>query len=646
MKGSAHSLLIPTLLVLIWLPDLLSQKMPMPKEDVIEVPAIGDGLCVHNLFQSNMILQRDKPIEIWGWAKPGEVVRVLFAGKSKEAKAGKDREWKVTLPAMTANADPQTLNIKGKDQNLTLENVLIGDLWVLGGQSNMEEPLNNVENGKLEIVSANYPGIRILTVPAQNGPETKKGFARLHEWSSWSNRHFRKGDWDVCSPEIARELSAIGYVFARRLHMAAQVPIGVIDASRGGTTVETWTPTPVLKKIETKEVKGLLAEWEKKVAEFDPQKDLQKRVENHHNWVKNMKKQGREIPKGRTVPNDLRPGPAMDQNRPGNCYASMIAPIAGLAVKGAIFHQGFNNAGGGSAGADMYYQIFAKMITAWRDAFKDPQMPFGIISLCTAGEPQTRDDYLEKMVNGGIYIREAQYKTFLDFLKAGDGNVGFASSFDKRRSWYHPQLKIPVGERISRWALATQYGFEKDVKWKPPMYTEMNLEGGKIILKMDTWVRAVTNGPIEGFAIAGKDRRFQPAEAEWLVTGKDQHNRPKHDRRVIVLSSPHVPDPIHFRYAWGRNPMGNLQSADHNDLPFATQRSDDWRMEDVPVKLTGFDDLAPKDFARRANHESQKALRLDDLGRRLKEAQALIDEHRQRYEQERDSERKRAEEKN
>ena len=646
MKGSAHSLLIPTLLVLIWLPDLLSQKMPMPKEDVIEVPAIGDGLCVHNLFQSNMILQRDKPIEIWGWAKPGEVVRVLFAGKSKEAKAGKDREWTVTLPAMTANADPQTLNIKGKDQNLTLENVLIGDVWVLGGQSNMEEPLNNVENGKLEIVSANYPGIRILTVPAQNGPDTKKGFARLHEWSSWSNRHFRKGDWDVCSPEIARELSAIGYVFARRLHMAAQVPIGVIDASRGGTTVETWTPTPVLKKIETKEVKGLLAEWEKKVAEFDPQKDLQKRVENHHNWVKNMKKQGREIPKGRTVPNDLRPGPAMDQNRPGNCYASMIAPIAGLAVKGAIFHQGFNNAGGGSAGADMYYQIFAKMITAWRDAFKDPQMPFGIISLCTAGEPQTRDDYLEKMVNGGIYIREAQYKTFLDFLKAGDGNVGFASSFDKRRSWYHPQLKIPVGERISRWALATQYGFEKDVKWKPPMYTEMNLKGGKIILKMDTWVRAVTNGPIEGFAIAGKDRRFQPAEAEWLVTGKDQHNRPKHDRRVIVLSSPHVPDPIHFRYAWGRNPMGNLQSADHNDLPFATQRSDDWRMENVPVKLTGFDDLAPKDFARRANHESQKALRLDDLGRRLKEAQALIDEHRQRYEQERDSERKRAEEKN
>ena len=176
------------------------------------------------------------------------------------------------------------------------------------------------------------------------------------------------------------------------------------------------------------------------------------------------------------------------------------------------------------------------------------------------------------------------------------------------------------------------------------MYKEMKIEDGKIILKMDSWVRPVTDGPITGFAIAGKDRRYQPAEAEWLVTGKDQHNRPKHDRSVVVLSSPHVPDPIHFRYAWGRNPMGNLQAAGNNDLPFATQRSDDWRMENVPVKLTGADDLSPKDFARRGNHESKKALRLDDLGRRLKEAQALIDEHKEKYEKERAAERKRAEE--
>ena len=620
------------LLAAVAAPLALAQNKEMPKEDVIEVPAIPQGLCVHNLFQTNMVLQRDKPVAIWGWADPGETVGVSFAGQTQKTKADKDRTWKVTLAPMPANAVPQVLTVQGNNKTLKLENLLVGDVWILGGQSNMEEPLRNVENGQLEIVSAHFKGIRILTTPAQNGPDVKKGFPRLHEWSGWFGRHIRKGDWDVCSPEIARELSAIGYVFARRLHLAAQVPIGVIDTSRGGTTVETWTPPHVLKEIDTPEVNDLLAAWEQKISDFDPQQDLETRVKNFHNWVANMKKQGREIPTGRTVPTELRPGPAMDHNRPGTCYNSIIAPIAGLSVKGAIFHQGYNNAlGSGSRGAAMYYQVFGRMITAWREAFGDPQMPFGIISLCTAGKPQTRDDYLEKMVNDGIYIREAQYRTFLKFYQAGDKNIGFASSFDKRRSWYHPQLKIPVGERISRWALATQYGFEREIKWKPPMYTQMEVEPSRIILKMDTWVRAVTDGPIVGFAIAGKDRRFQPAEASWLVTGKDRHNRPQHDRRVIVLSSPHVPEPIHFRYAWGRNPMGNLQSADHNDLPFATQRSDDWRMEDVPVKLTGVEDLSPKDFARQGRNESQKALRLDDLGRRLKEAQALIDEHKETY---------------
>ena len=391
-----------------------------------------------------------------------------------------------------------------------------------------------------------------------------------------------------------------------------------------------------MKKIDTKEVGNLLSEWDTKVTEWDPQQDLEKRIQNHHNWVKNMEKQGREIPKDRTVPTDLRPGPAMDHNRPGTCYSSMISPISGLAVKGAIFHQGFNNAlGSGSEGAARYYQIFGKMITAWRAAFDDPAMPFGIISLCTAGEPQTRDDYLEKMLNDGIYIREAQYKTFLDFHEAGDKNIGFASSFDKRRSWYHPQLKIPVGERISRWALATQYGFENEIKWKPPMLTEVKLEEGKIILKMDTTVRAVDDGAIVGFAIAGKDRRFQPAEATFYIKGKDKNNRPQTDRRVIVLTSPHAPNPIHFRYAWGRNPMGNLQSSDHNDLPFATQRSDDWKMEEVPRKFVWDKTASPRDYRRRLKSQAQKALRLDDTLRRLREAQSFIDENKERYEKDR-----------
>lgn len=611
----------------------------MPREDVVEVPAIGEGLFVHNLFQTNMVLQRDKPVGVWGWATSGEKVTVKFCGQSHETTAGEDRSWRVELTAMPANVSPQQLSVQGKDKTITLGNILVGDVWILGGQSNMEFPLEKVEDGFLEIVSANYNGIRILTVPGQNGPDEKKSFERLHEWSDWSSRHFRKGDWDVCSPEIVRQLSAIGYVFARRLHMAAQVPIGVVDASRGGTTVETWTPVSVLREIKTPEVSGLLTRWDEKVAAFDSKADLENRIKKHNDWVVNMKKQGKEIPANKTVPTDLLPGPAMDQNRPGNCYASMISPIAGMAVKGAIFHQGFNNAlGAGSEGTAMYYQVFGPMITAWRAAFNDPEMPFGIISLCTSGAPQSHDDYLEKMVNDGIYIREVQYQTFLDFYNDGDKNIGFASSFDQPRSWYHPQLKVPVGERISRWALATQYGFEKEVKWKPPFCTEMKAEDGMILLRMDTGVKAIDDGPIVGFAIAGEDRRFQPAAAEHLITGKDQRGLTKIDRNAVVLTSPHVSHPVHFRYAWGRTPMGNLKSADKSALPFATQRSDDWKMEEVPRVFAGNDSMSSRDLARKHKGEAQKALRLDDLERRLKDAQLFIEENQSQYEKQRAAE--------
>ncbi len=601
----------------------------MPKEDVIDVAAVGEGLCVHNLFQSNMVLQRDKPISIWGWAAAGEKVTVSFAGQTQTATADKDRAWKVTLAAMPASTSPQKLTVQGKNETLALENLLVGDVWLLGGQSNMEFPLSRIENGNLEIVSANYDNIRILTIPAQNGPDNKQGFPRLHEWSGWFGRHFRKGDWDACSPEIVRELSAIGYVFARRIHMATQVPIGVIDVSRGGTTVETWTPDSVLRKIDTPEVTSKLAEWDEKVAAYDPNKDLEDRIKRHHDWVARMKKDGKEIPADRKEPSDLRPGPAMDQNRPGNCYASMIAPIASLAVKGAIFHQGYNNCFNGTQGAVMYYQVFPRMIIAWRAAFNDLEMPFGILSLCTEGEPQTRDNYVEKMANAGPYIREAQYKTFLDFYNAGDKNIGFTSTYDLRRRWYHPQLKIPAGERIARWALATQYGFESEIRWKPPMVKGMEVEGDRILLHMDEATANVDDGgSMKGFAIAGEDSKFHPADITHLVTGEDNRGRPQKDMKVLVLSSPMVPKPIHYRYAWGRSPMGNLQASGNTDIPVATQRNDNWSMKEIYEALTGKRSSSAGSLERGERGELIKVLREEDTRRRLSEADALIREHK------------------
>lgn len=597
------------------------QQNELPREQVIDVPAIGKELSIHSLFQSNMVIQRDKPIVVWGWANSGDTVTVSFGGAKQEATAAQDRSWNVTLPSMPSNSKPQEMTIAGKTDVLTLGNVLVGDVWVIGGQSNMQHPLSRVEDGQLEIVSANFPEIRLLTVPPMIDNEEKKDFPRRKKGKQ------ADGDWDVCSPGTVPQFSGIGYVFGRRLHMASKVPMGLIDASRWGTTVETWTPRSTLQSMDSEVVRALFADWDKKVGSWDAKKDLENRIKRHDQKMAEQKKKG--IESDAKPPSDLRPGPADNQNYPGNCYASMIAPLAGFAVKGAIYHQGFNNSRADAA--TFYYQVFPKMIASWRAAFNDPQMAFGIISLCTDNAPQTLDNYAECMMNFGIQVREAQYKTFLDFYKAGDKNVGFASSFNLRRAWYHPQHKIPAGERIARWALATQYGFGGSIHWKPPMVTKMELNDGKIMLHLDNEVGSEDSQAIVGFAISGKDKKFQPAQAEPLVTGKDSRNRPQRNRKILVLSSPYVPDPIHFRYAWGRNPMGNLRvtHTSQRDVAFATQRSDDWEFWEVPH----MEPPADKGASRETQEKVREVLRFIDLERRVKDAERVLATDRQRYDE-------------
>lgn len=603
----------------------------MPREDVIDVPAIGEGLCVSNVFQTNMVLQRDKPVNVWGWAEPGEAVTVSFAGQQVKAKAAADRSWQVALQPMPANSTPQTMTVKGKTQTLKLESILVGDVWILGGQSNMEFPISKVDDGELEIVSANFPQIRLLTPPRGKGFDSVRSFERLHEWSSWSSRHFRKGDWEICSPDTVKEFSAIGYVFGRRLNMATQVPMGLIDASIGGTTVETWTPQDVIAEIEGKETRDMLKDWADRIAAFDPQADLEARIAGYENRIKNLKAKGQPVPAGSKPPSDLRPGPVADKNRPGYCYASVIRPLEDLAVKGAVFHQGFNNCFNGSAGARMYYQVFGKMIAAWRSAFNEAQMPFCIISLCTAGEPQNRENFVKPMYDVGVLLREAQYKTFRDLHDAGDTGIGFVSCFDLRKSWYHPQIKIPAGERAAKWALVAQYdmfqGGDAHQYWLPPSIENVEVVDGTIRLSMSTDIKTKddSDGKLVGFAIAGNGRRFYPADVQWYTDGSvDNRNRPKYQRNVLVLSNRFVPEPVHYRHAWARNPMSNIVNS--RGVPLATQRSDDWILEETPIKLPLPPNTDLKSQARRIRGLLMKELELADTKRRLKEAEATIAE--------------------
>jgi sialate O-acetylesterase len=589
-------------------------------KDRIDAPAVRPGLCVHNLFQSNMVVQRDKPIPIWGWAAPDEKVTVTFGGESRSSTAAADRSWKVELPAMPASSESRAITVQGKDDSIEFTNILVGDVWLLGGQSNMEFELAKLEEGPLEIISANFDQIRLFTVPQQNGPEIKESFPRLYQWNDFFSRHFRQGYWDVCSPDTVAEMSGIGYIFGRRIHMATRVPIGLVDVSRGGTTLMSWTPIDVLRNIDTPEVSGTLAEWDTKVAEFDPQTDLERRIKQYNDSAAKLKAQGKEIPEDRKPPTDLLPGPATDMNRPGNLFASTLNTIAGLPVKGAIWHQGYNEALMPN-GHKLYASVFPEMIKAWRTAFNDPTMPFGIITQETQDQPQTLENFLPPMIDEGNYIREVHHQTFLNFRNAGDKNIGYASSFDQHRAWYHPQIKVPVGERIAKWALATQYG--KDIRWLPPQLQEVKTGDGKLLLKLDTWAIPFNDGPIQGFAIAGKDGRFQPAKAEWFDKNAG-NGEPNWERSMIVLSSELVPEPVYFRYAWARNPLENLKSSDNAGLPFDTQRNDTFTLADMYSIYTGKNSATPGVINAGEKRELIKVLKAEDLKRRLEEARALL----------------------
>ena len=259
------------------------------------------------------------------------------------------------------------------------------------------------------------------------------------------------------------------------------------------------------------------------------------------------------------------------------------------------------------------------MIAAWRRELDNPNLAFGIIAQETDQEPQTFENFLSGLTDNGCLIREAHYNTFAALRKAGDRNVGFAASDDLRRAWYHPQIKVPAGERIARWALATQYGV--DLRWIPPTVTGTRVDGHRLIVTLDTEASPYNSGPIYGFAVAGGDKRFYPAQADYLVDEKKNTIR-----STIVLTSPFVPEPAAFRYGWHRNPMGNLKISSC-DLPLPMSRSDHWSLNDLYEAYTGKKPASETELDGGERAAMERALRAADRRRLLKEAEAYVKDH-------------------
>ena len=527
-------------------------------------------VSLNNIFDNNMVLQRDKPVRIWGWASPGEKVQVSFKSQHLQTEADEKGEWQVYLKPMPASTSPHSLTVTGEENQIVYSNILLGDVWILGGQSNMEFHLEKVYDGDLEILAAKNNNIRLMTIPyASSARKGLDNIERLSQFNPWDGTYEDKGSWSPCYSDKARQFSSLGYMFGKTLQQITEIPIGLIDASRGGTTMEGWLSPEMLASMP--ENAALLEMWEAQVKAYDPKKVLKQEIENWEKRSESRKKQGLQPgPK----PTEPSPSPIESFQYPGASYNGFIHPIAGFAVKGVIFNHGYNNALGDSR-PQLYAANFNAFITDWRKTFNDENLPFGIIELTAGGKAQTMDNYEAAMFDAAPYIREGQYMAYLK-----NKNVGYCCAYDQQVEWYHPYKKLPLGVRMARWALAEVYGYS-DIVWEPAKVVKTEkTQDNAIVVTFDKEVKSTDDRPIEGFAIAASDGRFYPAKAVYPETGKNERGKIQYDKTKLIVSSNLVQHPVAVRYAWARNPLANLVS--DRIIPVPQFRTDSWNYPEAP----------------------------------------------------------------
>lgn len=463
------------------------------------------------LISDGMVLQQGIDVPLWGWADEGESVTVEFQNQKVTA-AAKDGKWMVRLKPLKAGG-PFTLAVSGKNK-IELKNVLVGEVWICSGQSNMQWQLRQTDNAEAEIASAKYPMIRLFTVPRLevDAPVTDV-----------------KAGWKEASPETVPTFSAIGYYFGRDLHKARNVPIGLINNAVGGSPAESWTSNGVLNGD---------AEYKQFTAEY-PQ-----RMERYEQAMAKFREDA-EKAKAENKPAPRPPGrPWM----PSGLFNGMLAPLAPYAIKGAIWYQGESNA----TRAYQYRRLFPTMISDWRAIWGQGDFPFLFVQLAAFGPNGTKlgeSDWAE--------LREAQLMTLSASPKTGMALAIDVGTYDD----IHPRNKQPVGARLALSARAVAYG-EKIVH-SGPVYKSMKIEGDKISLSFNHIGDGLEarGGELKGFIIAGDDKVWREAKAE--IKGKS-----------VIVSSPDVPKPVAVRYAWIKYPTCNLYNKE--GLPATPFRTDDW----------------------------------------------------------------------
>ncbi|MFO1484451.1 MAG: sialate O-acetylesterase [Verrucomicrobiaceae bacterium] len=511
---------------------LLLAALALTARAELKLPAIiGD----------NMVLQQKQTNPIWGWDTPGTEVTVKFGDQTKTAKAGDDGKWTVKLDPVPANAQPATIAIKGSSAK-ELKNVLVGEVWICSGQSNMQWNVGSCWDADLEIATAKYPNIRLISVPQVGTQEPQKDF---------------KGEWKECAPGTVGGFSAVGFFFGRVLHKTLDIPVGLINNAWGGSAAEAWVRRDLLEKDPRFQLLMTNARNNETFLQSDAAK--KKFADDTAAW---QKRQQEAKAAGKPF-NERAPQPPENwlrgNARPGNIYNGVLLPTIGYGIKGAIWYQGESNAGR----AYEYASLFPFMIQDWRDEWKQGDFPFYWVQL--ADFMAEKPDAEQATNSQWAELRESQTKTQNAIKNGGQAviiDLGEANDI-------HPKNKRDVAERLARWALVKDYGMK--LPYRSPEFKSAEFSGSKAIVTLDTFgstLRTVDVSEVKGFVVCGEDKKWAWAEAK--IIGKDK----------LEVSAKSVAKPVAVRYAWADNPICNLYSTD--GLPVTPFRSDDFEMLTKP----------------------------------------------------------------
>ncbi len=542
------------------------------------IAAPATDLRLPHIFGNGMVLQQGKPVTVWGWAKPAAVVTIEYAGQTKSATAGADSKWTVQLDAMNASFTPGSLVVRTGDQKLTVDDILVGEVWVCGGQSNMERPLSSTLDADLDLVAADYPAIRFIRLPKVANIQSQDDFPVESATDP-------TGNWRAATAKQVENCTGVGYYFARRLQWNLKVPVGIIDNSWGGTLAQNWCTKESLAGIE--EMREGIAAFESKVKEWNDgggEEGAKKRLAaDLAQWEKDS---AAAIAKGGKAPG--RPNPDNYKNpalghQPGGMFNGSLAPFTKMTLRGALFYQGENNAFATSW--KPYRHTLPAVIADWRAAFGDPDLPFGIIQIAGWSNRRTMEYDMNHHCN---IVREVQ----LDVWQSTP-HTGLMVTFDANTDGnIHPANKLPVGERSARWALSEVYGVKgarsnEPLEWHGPVYEATTFADGKAMVtfkKKGSQGLRLDKDTDLGFVVAGEDKVFHNAHAR-IVQSKDMGAQ-------LIVWSENVPNPVAVRYASSNLPVGGLMNG--RELPAFPFRSDNWPI--TPHQSTG-------SYVRKAEHD-------------------------------------------